>query len=887
MKQVREQTIYQQLGGKKAVDAAVEIFYDKIMADERINHFFIGTNWKQQKGKQKAFLAKALGGAVKYSGKNLQDAHAHLVAKGLNQDHFDAVIGHLETTLIELKVPKNLREAALEIAKGTQNDVLGKNINKKEDKMTTSKSNGNGATVYKNGNGSPQGKSKTTASGQDAQHNFLEILEQAVDSIVTIDSSKTVIFCNKAAEEMFGYPREEVLGKNVKMIVPLEHRANHDDYVDSNMSTGINKVVGKGRDLEMVRKDGTKFWGNLSLSKVQVGEELQYTAFIKDITEQVTLRETTVQILEQAVDSVVTIDANKKITFYNSAAERMFGYKREEVMGQNVKMIVPMEHRGNHDAYVDSNITTGINKVVGKGRDLEMVRKDGTKFWGNLSLSKVQVGEELQYTAFIKDITQQKELAVELTNILESISKNQAVIEFNLDGTIITANDNFIKAMGYQLEELQGQHHSIFIEESYKNSSEYKAFWKKLNDGHYESGEIKRFDKHGNELWFMASYNPIVDLTGKPTKIIKYAMDISNVKLPILAVNEIINEMAKGDLTRRFDMAAEGYVKEMGDALNEAMENLNSLLSTIDDSALQVANAADSMMDRSKTMKNNSNEVASAISQMSKGAQDQAAKTDESSTLAEEVMESSVDMEKKANLINKAAENGKKSSESGLKIIKNLVENMEGIGSSANLTSDSIKVLTERADEIARTLNVITDIAAQTNLLALNAAIEAARAGEAGRGFAVVAEEIRKLAEDSRNSAVDIEKIIGDVQKDTQAASKAIETMESSVKQGNSASAEAESIFQEIAISSEETFTYSQEIQEASGGQKQSIDKVVKNIEQIVVVAEETAAGTQQVASSSQELDSGMEDIAAASTQLASIATELQSGVNQFKLRKK
>ena len=173
MKQVKEKTIYQQLGGKKAIDAAVEIFYDKVMADESINHFFVDTNWEKQKGKQKAFLARAFGGAVKYSGKNLQEAHAHLVAKGLNRDHFNAVINHLETTLIELKVPKDLRDAALEIARGTENDVLGKNIIKKEDKMTTSRSNGNGTTALKNGNGGTKTKSKVTASGEIAYDNVL------------------------------------------------------------------------------------------------------------------------------------------------------------------------------------------------------------------------------------------------------------------------------------------------------------------------------------------------------------------------------------------------------------------------------------------------------------------------------------------------------------------------------------------------------------------------------------------------------------------------------------------------------------------------------------------------------------------------------------------
>jgi len=211
---------------------------------------------------------------------------------------------------------------------------------------------------------------------------------------------------------------------------------------------------------------------------------------------------------------------------------------------------------------------------------------------------------------------------------------------------------------------------------------------------------------------------------------------------------------------------------------------------------------------------------------------------------------------------------------------------MSGIKESAGQTAKSIDVLTRRTEEIGRTLNVITDIASQTNLLALNAAIEAARAGDAGRGFAVVAEEIRKLAEDSRRSAVEIEKIISDVQKDTQAAGKAIEAMEVSVKEGNKSSVEAESIFQEIAKSSEETFNASQEIQTATIAQKESIGIVVKNFEQIVVVSEETAAGTQEVASSSQQMSNGMLEIAKAGDELSAVAAQLQSGLQQFKLRK-
>lgn len=247
-------------------------------------------------------------------------------------------------------------------------------------------------------------------------------------------------------------------------------------------------------------------------------------------------------------------------------------------------------------------------------------------------------------------------------------------------------------------------------------------------------------------------------------------------------------------------------------------------------------------------------------------------------------MSSATDMASKAANINTAADQGMASCNEGLKIMKRLLEDMGDIEGAAGSTAESIKVLTERAEEIGRTLRVITDIAAQTNLLALNAAIEAARAGEAGRGFAVVAEEIRKLAEDSKNAAVNIETIIGSVQRDTQEAGKAIDKMTDAVKNGNGASNEAQSIFEEINKQSGETLKYAGEISSATAKQTDTITEVVKNIEQIVVVAEETAAGTEEVASSATELNSAMEDVRSASNNMAAVAAELQAGVSQFTL---
>lgn len=677
---------------------------------------------------------------------------------------------------------------------------------------------------------------------------------------IEFDTEGHVLNANDKFLSATKYDLSEIEGKHHRIFVGNEH-AKSSEYAA--FWTALRSGQNQTGEFKRFDKNGKAVYLFASYVPVrnEAGEVMKIIKIANDVTQERNLRISNYQTLEQAVDSIITINANKEVTFMNEAAVKMFGFTKEEVLGKNVKMLVPMEHQGRHDQYVDANIKTNVNKVVGVGRDLEMTRKDGSSFWGNLSLSKVEIDGELQYTAFIKDITAAKHNEFAFEEVIKGIKQLETgSFDFNLniDGLKV---DESVKQVIVDLANLRDNLKQIVSE---------------LNEVVTEAGEKGNLNARLNLKDTQGSWKQLTDSVN---------MLLQSIAEPVLEFNSIITEMSKGDLSKTFEMKTEGDLKNMAASLNTAIANLNELLGTINDNANTVAGAAKNSVEKVESMKSNTDEMASAISQMAKGAQDQAQKTDESSKLAEQVLSSSSDMESKSEIINKAAESGVKSCEEGLKIIKRLVENMDGINDSAGLTSGSIKVLTERAEEIGRTLNVITDIAAQTNLLALNAAIEAARAGDAGRGFAVVAEEIRKLAEDSRKSAIDIEKIIGDVQKDTQSASKAIDTMTVSVKEGAKATTDAEKIFEEISESSEETLKLSKSIKEASGSQRSSIETVVKNIEQIVVVAEETAAGTEEIATSSASLNTGMEDVAASSNQLTRIAQALQEGVAKFKLK--
>lgn len=725
-------------------------------------------------------------------------------------------------------------------------------------------------------------KAKSSGNGH-ANDQMLDIKGQ-LDAInqafafIEFDTQGNILSANDIFLDTLGYKFSEIKGKHHSMFLEATY-ARSNEY--KKFWNDLRRGESQSGEFSRVAKNGEVVWLLASYTPVtdEDGKAVKVIKLATNITESKLLNadyKGQIDAIRKS-QAVISFEMDGTIIEANDNFLNPMGYQLSEVQGKHHRIFVE-ESYGRSTAY--SEFWAKLNRGEFVAEEFKRIGKGGKQVWIQASYNPILDlnGKPFKVVKFATDVTEQKIKNSDYEGQLAAIGKSNAVIEFDMDGTVITANDNFLNALGgYSLNEVKGKHHRMFVEPAYARSAEYADFWRKLNNGEFFVGTYTRIDKRGKEVYIQASYNPILDLNGKPFKVVKYALDMTE-------VIRAIKGMASGDLSIRCDESVDngGLTAE----INKALENLNAVLGQINQGSDVVAKSSNLLQKKVEDMKRNTAEVATAIAQMAKGAQDQAAKTDESSKLVNHVMTSANEMEKRANLINKAAERGLESSTQGLKTVKVLVENMTGIKESAGQTAQSIGVLTKRTEEIGRTLNVITDIAGQTNLLALNAAIEAARAGDAGRGFAVVAEEIRKLAEDSRKSAVEIEKIIGDVQKDTVAAGKAIDTMEASVKEGNKSSVEAEKIFQEIAKSTDETFGASKEIQAATLTQKESIGSVVKNIEQIVVVSEETAAGTQQVASSSTQMSNGMMEIAKAGDELSAVAAELQAGVTQFKLKK-
>ncbi len=226
------------------------------------------------------------------------------------------------------------------------------------------------------------------------------------------------------------------------------------------------------------------------------------------------------------VMAVIEFELDGTIITANDNFCNAVGYELSEIQGKHHKIFVD-------DDYKSSPEYKAFWKKLGSGEfvagDFKRVTKDGSEIWIQASYNPIfdENGEPFKVVKYATDITEQKLRNADYQGQLEAVGKAMAVIEFNLDGTIITANENFCGALGYSLSEIKGKHHRMFAPKDYANSPEYAEFWKRLNRGEFVAGEFKRIGNGGKEIWIQASYNPINDANGKPCKVVKFASDVT------------------------------------------------------------------------------------------------------------------------------------------------------------------------------------------------------------------------------------------------------------------------------------------------------------------------------------------------------------------------
>ena len=491
--------------------------------------------------------------------------------------------------------------------------------------------------------------------------------------------------------------------------------------------------------------------------------------------------------------AVIEFNPDGSIITANPNFLAVMGYSLAEVQGQHHRMFVePAEASG--AAYRE--FWAKLNRGEYQAAEFKRLAKGGREIWIEASYNPVldSSGKPCKVVKFATDITAKKIQAMESAGKVLAIGRSQAVIEFELDGTIVTANANFLQAMGYSLAEIQGQHHRMFVGPTEANGPAYREFWARLNRGEFQAGEFKRFGKGGKEIWIMATYNPILDEAGKPFKVVKFATDVTQQKLKNADLEGQIVAIGKSQAVIEFNMdgtiihANENFLKTLGYPLSEVQGKHHRMFvepAERDSAAYQqfwaALNRGEYQTGEFKRIGNGGKEV--WIQASYNPILDLNGKPYKVVKYASDITQQALTRmraERARALIESVAAGGEEMSASIREISETMV-NSRRQASEAVEQVDAADLQAQRLTAAAQSMEGITEMIAnitgQINLLALNATIESARAGEAGRGFAVVASEVKGLANPARSATDKITTEIaslGDISKDVVSALSAI-----------------------------------------------------------------------------------------------------------------
>ena len=471
-------------------------------------------------------------------------------------------------------------------------------------------------------------------------------------AMITFTMDGKILTANENFLQAIGYALPDIVGKHHSMFMPAAER---ESATYKQFWAELQRGEFRAAVFKRVRKDKQEIWLQASYNPVfdVTGKPSKVIKIAADIT-QARLESANnlgqVQAIHRS-QAVIEFSLDGKILTANENFLRTMGYSLPEIVGRHHEMFVPTADR-NTPAYREFWAALGRGEFA--KAEFKRITKDGREIWLQATYNAIldPDGKPMKVVKFGSDVTEARMESANNKGQIQAINRSQSVIEFSLDGKILTANENFLHAMGYALPEIVGQHHAMFVDPADRDSLEYRAFWKALSNGDFREGEFKRIKKDKGEIWLRATYNAIYDLNGKPFKVVKFATEVTS------------------QVTARLQFS--GLIETVAAAAHQLSHSITEIAST---------------MLRSQEM------ASSAVQRV---------------TLADE----------------------------------------------------SAQRLHAAAQAMGRVVDLISSIAGQINMLALNATIEAARAGEAGRGFAVVATEVKNLASQAKSATEEIIKEI-------------------------------------------------------------------------------------------------------------------------------